>query len=100
MALKRLEKSIENAVTRWAHDAGIDHRKMNGLGNRSWPDQMFYSARFRKGVKAVFIEFKREGEEPTDLQWEKLEELQAAGFDAEYFDKVEEAKTWLRSFLK
>ena len=64
----RLEKSIEDSVTRWAKANGIGHRKMNGIGNVSWPDQFFYSKRFSMATKGVWIEFKRAGAVPTENQ--------------------------------
>lgn len=94
---KPLEKNEEDAVTRWAKKHGIKHRKMNGMGNRSWPDQMFYDGPL-KG-KVVFIEMKRKGEEPTSQQYEKLQELQDAGLIAEWFDTREGAIKFLSSFL-
>ena len=38
--------------------------KLNGMGKRSLPDRMFLYAK-----RVLFIEFKRPGEEPTELQW-------------------------------
>lgn len=95
-----LEKSLENSVTRWCKKNGILHRKMNGLGNRDWPDQFCYSKRFRPGTKGVFIEMKREGHEPTEQQYAKLEELRSVGFEVEWFDSAKAAIAFLRSFLK
>ena len=95
-----LEKTVENAVTRWAHRNGIGHRKMNGLGNRDWPDQFFYSKRFKKGIKGVWIEFKAPGKVPTGMQFDKMNELSACGFDVEWFDVSKEAIAWLKGFLQ
>jgi hypothetical protein len=95
-----LEKSEENAVTRWAKDNGIQHRKMNGVGNRDWPDQFFYSRRFREGVKGVWIEMKRRGHVPTENQEEKMYELREVGFDVAWFDDRKNAIAYLKSFIK
>lgn len=73
---------------------------MNGLGNRSWPDQFFYSKRFVAGTKGVWIEFKAPGKRPTELQYEKLKELQEVGFDATWFDNKTDAINFLKGFLK
>jgi hypothetical protein len=50
-----LEKDIENKVTKIAKREGWMTRKMNGLGNRSWPDRLYISPEGR----IVWIEFKR-----------------------------------------
>ena len=95
-----LEKSEENAVTRWAKANGIMHRKMNGLGNRDWPDQFFYSKRFAPTVKGVWIEFKRRNHVPTENQEEKMSELRAVGFDVAWFDDRKKAIAYLQTFIK
>ncbi len=71
---KRLERSIENAVCTYARGKGVEVVKLQGMGKRSLPDRMFLG---RKGG-VLFIEFKREGLQPTELQcalharWMKL----------------------------
>jgi hypothetical protein len=91
---------VEDPTTRWAHKNGVYHRKMNGLGNRDWPDQLFYSPRFRAGVKGVFIEFKDHGKVPTENQYLKMDELRSCGFDVAWFDYKEDAITYLKTFFK
>ncbi len=90
-----LEKTIENGVTAWAKKRGIITRKMNGLGNRSWPDQMFI---FPDG-RIAFIEFKAPGKKPTDLQAMMLADLQARGVYADFFDNKPDALAFLQRFL-
>jgi hypothetical protein len=68
---------------------GIMHRKMNGLGNRSWPDQMFTLA----GPYTLFIECKLPGEEPSPLQWDKIQELRGLGYAVAVCDTKEDG--WL-----
>lgn len=86
---KRLESSIEEACLKYAKVRWPKMliRKMNGMGSRSWPDRMFL---FQGRV--LFIEFKREGEEPTPLQKKMHEELAAQGFDVRVVDNVELGK--------
>lgn len=100
---KRLEKSIEAAVLRWADARGIRNRKMNGMGSRHWPDRMFLiPAHVSKSGSAmsVFIEFKRLGAVPTPGQEKQLQDLRDDGFNAECCDTVEGAKALLASFIK
>lgn len=91
-----LEKTIENAVTRWCKAKGIITRKMNGLGNRSWPDQMFI---FPDG-RIAFIEFKAPGKVPTELQADMLATLQKRGVYAAWFDNKRDALVFLAGFLE
>ena len=51
--------------------------KLNLQGNRGWPDRMFLLP-----GKPVFIEFKRRGEHPSDLQLYRIKQLTALGYDA------------------
>jgi hypothetical protein len=76
---KILEKTIENGVLRWLKLQGIRHRKMNGLGNRSWPDQMILIP----GGKPFFIEFKRPGNDLSPLQADTINYLLSVGYDVE-----------------
>lgn len=69
----RSEASIEGAVVEYAKRRAsvlkfeLLVRKMNGLGNRSWPDRMFIFSR-DGGPAIFFIEFKRPGTKLTPLQ--------------------------------
>ena len=51
------EKSVEGKVVKHAKKLGCLARKMNGLGNRGWPDRMFV---FPSGF-ILWIEFKAPG---------------------------------------
>jgi hypothetical protein len=94
-----LEKSEENAVTRWATANGIKHRKMNGTGHRDFPDQFFYSTRFDPSVKGVWIEMKRRNHVPTENQEKKMAELRSVGFNVTWFDNRKSAIAYLKSFI-
>jgi hypothetical protein len=62
---KPLEKTAEKRFVEYVKDEGGATRKMNGLGYRSWPDQLA----IKPGVKpGLWVEFKRVGEDPTPLQ--------------------------------
>jgi hypothetical protein len=89
----RLESSIENAVLRYAviqaQALGFPLliRKMNGLGNRSWPDRLLIF----KG-RVVFIEFKRKGHKLTPLQADMFKKLGACDIPAFKVDSVDLGK--------
>ena len=83
------KKAVEDPVLRacakrWP---ALQHYKMNGMGKRSWPDQMFMIP----GGKPFFIEFKSPGEEPTPLQWVQIRRMQADGYEVSVFDDKDEA---------
>lgn len=93
MTIARKESSIEKAFLRKLKKSGIKCkvRKMNGEGNRSWPDRMI----LLKGGPAVFIEFKRPGEEATELQADLHNELRELQYPVAVFDDAQEAFDWL-----
>jgi hypothetical protein len=89
---RRLESSIEKAVVnyhkkRFGKDSVV---KLNGLGKRSHPDRMFLG----RG-RALFIEFKREGEKPTPLQAHLHAEWKKLGWTVYVIDSVDEGKKLL-----
>lgn len=61
------EKTIENKFVKEARKLGCLTRKLNGAGNRNWPDQLILIP----FGPAVLFEFKRPGEElrPSQMAW-------------------------------
>lgn len=88
MIPKVLESQIENAVIAWARARGIFVSKLQGMGNRSLPDRIFWIP----GGKPLLIEFKRPGGKPTVLQAETILRLKNLGYEVHVIDSVEEAK--------
>lgn len=60
-------------------------RSMNGSG---WPDYFY----IRKGNKVVFIEYKTPTGTLSDIQKEKISEIQELGFDVYVIDRFNELK--------
>jgi hypothetical protein len=87
-----LERGIENRACKEIVKLGGLTRKMNGLGNRSWPDRLIIGF----GVQ-YYIEFKKPGEDPTPLQLKLHRELRKRGHIVLVLDNVEDA---VRSFKK
>lgn len=88
--MKRLERSIEAAVIRYAIKRGIPREgivKLNGLGKRSHPDRMFLY-----GGAVLFIEFKREGAGPTPLQRHLHKKWKQLGHHVHVVDDVKDGK--------
>ena len=90
-----LESAIEGAVERWAKTNRIMTRKMNGAGNRSWPDRMYI---FPDG-KIAFIEFKATGRKLTVSQKELHDKLKAKNVDVTMCDNKHDAMRWLSQWL-
>ena len=67
-----LEKDIEAKVVKWAKVRGCLVLKANGLGQRSFPDRIF----FLPNGKVVMIEFKRPGGKLSEGQETMIYELQ------------------------
>lgn len=84
---KRLESSIERAACRRIKQLGGITRKMNGFGNRAWPDQLVLGP-FNT---CIFIEFKRPGAKLTPLQDYLHRKLKLMGHTVAVFSSVEEA---------
>lgn len=77
---------VENPVVRWLDKRKIAHRKMNGMGQRGWPDRLICLPR-----KPFWIEFKRKGESLSKLQVYRIKKLKELGYDIEVHDDPEEA---------
>lgn len=88
---ERLEKEIEGPATRYAEYQGWLEIKIAKSNKRGWPDRFFG----RAGV-AIFVEFKRPGEEPSPQQKKRHKELRGAGFRVYVIDNVELAHVVFR----
>jgi hypothetical protein len=74
-------------------DWGVDNIKVK---QRGYPDRQFI---LNKGV-VVWIEFKAPGEEPTPLQYHRIDELLKNGHYAFWFDDHDDAVQALVKILK
>lgn len=90
--MKKLERTIEAAVLRWAKKQKLEHLKLNTMGRRSMPDRLFWVP----GGKPVLIELKRPGFEPTKLQMNTMKKLKGLGYDVIWTDSAETAIEYLR----
>ena len=71
-----LESEIEAEAVKRARRDGWLALKNGGQGNaRGWPDRLF----MRKPQLYVWIEFKRPGGKPTELQRKRIAELEGIG---------------------
>lgn len=79
---------VEGPVRTWALDNGWEVIK---VGKDGWPDRLFL-----KAGRAVWIEFKRPGKEPSPRQYRKIKWLNDNGFEAYWFDNPKRAIRVLR----
>ncbi len=94
----RLERDIEESCRKIALKKGWVSRKMNGMGFNHWPDRLFIPPAsashklFKKGVKLrpFWVEFKRPGEEPTEMQQRMIDDLQMRGEEVHVCDNEED----------
>lgn len=89
------EKQIEDKVVEWAVKQGFLAPKVK-FHEKGWPDRMFVSP---YGA-TIFIEFKRLGGVPDDLQAHRLRELQRRGIPVACCDSVFSALRVLQAALE
>lgn len=91
------ESKVRDPVVRWAKGNGFMHVRMAfRIGvQTALPDDLFISP---AGIH-VWIEFKRDGKEPTPLQYDKLEKLARRGVAAFWADNKEDAIAALQRVL-
>lgn len=85
-----LEKTIQGNVVKAARKAGWIALKQNPTGTTGYPDYLF----LKNGV-VRFIEFKRPGEEPSPIQYERIDELREQKFAVMWTSSEAEARKFL-----
>lgn len=88
------EVKVEAKVVSWAKAQGITVLKLNLIGNTGWPDRVFLYA-----GRAVFLEFKRPGQDLKRNQPARIEELVSQGFTVGVFDDADTSISYLVSTL-
>lgn len=101
----RSEQSIQNGVLRYAkrdkqkHWRCFKRSRSDMFGSNGEPDFEFIHKTCAKPGRRPHIctiEFKKPGEGPTGLQWEKIKELRALGIPTTPCDDVKEGVAWLK----
>ena len=90
--MTKRESKIEREFCKKAKLRGWKVVKFNTTSENGWPDRLC----IKNGVH-VYIEFKREGEEPEPHQYAKIAELKRIGCNVEWFYSVEGALEFLRT---
>lgn len=77
-----LERVVEQALVRAAKKRGGMAFKLVIFRQAGWPDRTV----IMPGGRIGFVECKRPGQRPTNLQWHWIKKLRAWGFDARVID--------------
>jgi hypothetical protein len=88
---KVLEKHIEKGINRYAKKVGVLTYKFTSPAHRGVPDRLFIAP----GGKVGFLEIKRPGGKPTNLQLHELQKLRNHGVIAEWADTIEKGKQFI-----
>ena len=75
---QKLEKTVETDSVAWARRNGWFTRKYSSPGQKGVQDRIFVK-RIRNEGMVVFIEYKKVGNVPTDLQCDDAEQLRNHG---------------------
>ena len=94
MARKPKEAKAEQKFVDTAKLLKWKVRKLNGLGQRDWPDRLIVAPH-----TVCFVEFKRIGEVLRPTQEILVKELRARGADVGVFDDADEAVQWVQSLI-
>lgn len=86
-----LESELQKKCVAYARGDGWWASKFVAQGRRSAPDYIF-----AKNGRVIFIEFKRPGQHPTELQEAEHEKMRSFGLTVEVCDNLEFFKEVLR----
>lgn len=87
----RLEKDLEKAIGVWCKKNGYYWRKFVSTSHRGVPDRIAISPTGGVG----FLELKRKGQKPTDLQVKEIMDILEHRGNATWVDNYEDAITFL-----
>ena len=87
---------VQNPTVYWARAHGCRATKLQGVGNRSQPDYIFWIP----GGRPKLIEFKKPGEVPTPLQAKTIRDYMDDGYDVEIHDSRVSAVASLKATME
>lgn len=97
--MRRLESSIEVAFGQWLFklsDGAWLYFKWYSEDDTGWPDRWLVGP----GGRIVFVEWKRNGEEPEPLQARRIEQLKRRGHRVYVWDHLPTAKREFAAYLR
>ena len=87
-----LEEDVEREFVRLMCGEGWTVLKFTPMGSRGWPDRMVVLP----GGRPVFVELKRPGKEPTELQKQRIKDLRKWGYPTRWFDDAKKAARFVK----
>lgn len=84
-------KDVEQPFVDYAKSRGWICEKVVSQSRKGWPDRFLARA-----GRIVLCEFKRPGEEPTEQQLLRHQQLRDHGVEVVWFDDLDEAKAFFR----
>lgn len=96
MKSEPLEKEIEDKVAKYAKEKGFLTYKFTSPSNRAVPDRIFISPTGR----VSFLEFKRKGCKPTELQAKTIGDMKNRGVEVKVVDSVGLGKFVIEEWLE
>lgn len=90
------EKKIEEKLRKGVQDCGGRALKFYSAYHTGLPDRLI----LLPGGRIYFVELKRPGKEPSDLQRRVIADLRALGFEAIVINSVESLNTFLETLKK
>jgi len=97
MLEKNIEAEVGRQVKEWSRDIKLElhYLKLTIVAGRGWPDRLILCP--NRG--ALFIEFKRPGEQPRKLQLHIHAILRKLGFEVQIHDDVNIAVAAIKTYV-
>lgn len=89
------EKDIERTLTRYCRSRGLLAYKFISPGNDGVPDRLILGP----GGRVLFLELKRPGNKPTELQLYQMGRIKALGHVAEWRDNLADMKALVDQYF-
>lgn len=85
--------TVEKPACDWMKKRGWYHKKYKSVGSRSAPDRIF-----AKRGHVIFVEFKKKGKRPTDLQTDEHNRMRKFGLTVWVYDDLKEFQFAIKAY--
>lgn len=93
------EQKCRELATRW----DCAYRKMKIVAENGFPDRVLFVPDYRsktERAELIFVEHKKPGEQPSELQKSKLTDLRQMGFTAVWLDSFGKFQMLMAAWIK
>ena len=90
-----LEAVIEAYLVKRVHSIGGECEKFNSMSRRSVPDRIISLT----GGHIIFIELKRQGKQPTEMQQRDHQRRREMGFDVRVIDSKDSVDALIKELM-